>query len=182
MSDIRVFDNFLPNPEAYREAALDMSFQSFHFEHCVFHGIATLPLDGPVTMRIREMFPFAYPTLSFFRKSPAGQVEPHFIHTDADMGKWSAILYLNPTPPAGDGTAFWTHTETQAIESSEPHERSDEGRTTAGWTLRRTVEAQFNRLAVFPSTLFHSRSIYGNWGRGDDARLTQVVFGEGAAQ
>lgn len=118
-------------------------------------------------------------TLSFFRKSPLGQEEPHFIHTDIDMGDWSAILYLNPDPPEGDGTSFWTHTASGAIESLIPHERSEEGRTAIGWELRQHVQARFNRLVIFPSSFFHSRAIPENWGEGDEARLTQITFGRG---
>ena len=78
-------------------------------------------------LKLVRMFPAATPTLSFFRKSPAGQEEPHWIHTDVDMGDWTALLYLNPDPPAGDGTVFWTHLATGARESVIAHERSAEG-------------------------------------------------------
>ena len=40
------------------------------------------------------------PTLNFVRQSPAGQVEPNFIHTDADMGDWTALYYLTADPAA----------------------------------------------------------------------------------
>jgi hypothetical protein len=173
---IRVFDDFIPDPAGYRSAGLAGEFRSYRFPEATFHGIRIASLSElPAT--IAQRFPEAIPTLSFFRKSPAGQVEPHFIHTDADMGDWSAILYLNPEPVAGDGTAFWTHEATGAIESAVPHERSEEGRATDGWALRRMVPAKFNRLLVFRSTLFHSRAIAENWGTGDAARLTQVTFG-----
>jgi hypothetical protein len=175
---IRVFDDFVAEPEAYRAAALAGEFRSFHFPEATFHGISIADTNE-VPVRIAQRFPGAEPTLSFFRKSPAGQTEPHFIHTDADMGEWSAILYLSPDPPAEDGTSFWTHRETNAVESAVPHERSEEGRSTEGWILRRTVSAKFNRLVVFRSTLFHSRAIHANWGDGDEARLTQVTFGRG---
>ena len=176
---IRTFDAFLRDPERYRNDALMLDFKSFHFPECTFHGIAIAPLDGLVPSLIRAAFPEARPTLSFFRRSPAGQEEPHFIHTDADMGDWSAILYLNPKPPAKDGTVFWTHTATGAIESAIAHERSDEGQDADGWEIRHAVAGAFNRLLMFPSTFFHSRAIFDNWGRRDGARLTQVTFGTG---
>lgn len=182
MKDIQVIDHFLPSPESYREAALGLEFKSYRFEHCTFHGIALAPVDGIVPQRIRDQFPRIEPALTFFRKSPEGQEEPHYIHTDIDMGEWSAILYLNENPPESDGTAFWTHRETGAIESPIPHERSEEGKTVSGWIERRKVSARFNRLVIFPSAFFHSRAIPGNWGQGDRARLTQVTFGRGDVQ
>ncbi len=95
------------------------------------------------------------------------------------MGDWSALLYLNPNPPAGDGTDFWTHKETGEIESITPHLRSKEGLDPSKWELREHVKAKFNRLLIFPSSYYHSRAIFDNWGQGDEARLVQVVFGKG---
>lgn len=184
MREVRVFDGFVPDPAAYRAEALSREFRSYEFpdeqgKPYYFHGIFIPTEPTPVTSKLCDLFPAAIPTLTFFRKSPLGQEEPHFIHTDIDMGDWSAILYLNPTPPEGDGTSFWTHKATGAIESPIPHERSKEGRTALGWDLRQHVPAKFNRLILFPSSFFHSRAIPENWGEGDEARLTQVTFGRG---
>lgn len=178
---IKIIDDFLPDPSLYRNSALTQDFRSFHFEaeKCTFHGIALIALSDVVPTMIEALYPQCDPTLSFLRKSPHGQVEPHFIHTDIDMGKWSSILYLNPDPPDGDGTTFWTHESSHAIESLIPHERSAEGQSTKGWTARQHVQARFNRLLIWPSTYFHSRSIFENWGEGDLARLTHVTFGKG---
>jgi hypothetical protein len=94
------------------------------------------------------------------------------------MGEWSALLYLNPEHPRSDGTAFWKHLPTGEIENSIPHLRSDEGRKVSDkWEIWKAVPAKFNRLVTFPSTYFHSRSIFDNYGDGDDARLVQVTFG-----
>lgn len=178
---IQIFDDVLLNPDAYRAEALKQTFQTFDFGHVKFHGIAPTGLESEMCQTIRNKFPWAFPTLTFFRKSPAGQEEPHFIHTDVDMGDWSALLYLNPKPEQGDGTSFWTH-KTGAVASLIPHERSEEGRISEGWTMRELIGGAYNRMVVFPSSYFHSRAIYGNWGEGDDARLVQVVFGTGVIQ
>lgn len=177
MREIQVFDNFVLSPDHYRRNALEGEFKTFVFPEATFHGISIASMNSAVPVIMQKLG--GEPTLSFFRKSPLGQEEPHFIHTDIDMGDWSAIFYLNPDPPAGDGTAFWTHKATGATESLVPHERSEEGRSTEGWTLRELAPAKFNRLMVFPSSFFHSRAIPENWGEGDGARLTQVTFGRG---
>lgn len=184
MKEIRVLDGFLPDPLCYRAGALSGEFRSYEFpdeqgKPYYFHGISIPAGLDLVPSKIRGMFPAAMPTLTFFRKSPDGQQEPHFIHTDVDMGDWSAILYLNPDPPAGDGTTFWTHKATGEIENPICHLRSKEGRSAEGWELREKVAAKFNRLLVFPSSYYHSRAIFDNWGEGEDARLTQVTFGKG---
>ncbi len=41
------------------------------------------------------------------------------------------------------------------------------------------MEARFNRLLLFVSDRFHSRSIHDNYGADEDARLVQVTFGTG---
>ncbi len=179
---IQIFENVITSPEEYRQQVLALEFRTYDFGFCQFHGIA---IDGPCAQLwhwIIAKFPNLKPTLTFFRKSPLGQVEPHFIHTDVDMGEWSALLYLNTTPKQGDGTSFWTHRPTGTIGSGIPHERSQEGQTVDNWDVREHVHSKFNRLAMFPSTYFHSRAIHENWGYGDDARLVQVVFGTGVLQ
>ncbi len=182
MSGIRIFDDAVENPIAYRERALRLEYRSYDFGHCMFHGIATGGPCAGMLGRLHREFENIMPSLTFFRKSPLGQVEPHFIHTDVDMGEWSALLYLNPTPKEGDGTTFWTHIPSGAIGSMVPHERSDEGREVYNWQAREKIEARFNRLVVFPSHYFHSRAIHENWGDGDGARLVQVAFGTGVIQ
>lgn len=176
---ITVIENFLPNPEEYRTAALTLDFRTFDFGHVKFHGIAPIPIESVIPEAISNKFDALKPHLTFFRKSPRGQVEPHFIHTDVDMGQWSAILYLNPEPHGGDGTDFWIHKATMAIQSGIAHQRSVEGNVPDKWILREHVQAKFNRLLLFPSSYFHSRAIPQNYGEGDGARLTQVTFGAG---
>ncbi len=178
---IQIFDGALSNPMAYREAALKLEFKTFDFGHCKFHGIAPAGLSCDFCQWLAVMFPELTPTLTFFRKSPLGQEEPHFIHTDVDMGQWSALLYLNPDPKGGDGTVFWTH-KTGVIGSYIPHERSEEGKVPDSWKLRELVGGAFNRVVLFPSSYFHSRAIHENWGDGDGARLVQVAFGTGVLQ
>lgn len=180
MSGIKIIDGAVPNPLAYRERALRLEYKTYEFGDIIFHGIATGGPCAGMLAALHSEYEDIHPSLTFFRKSPLGQKEPHFIHTDVDMGEWSALLYLNPKPKDGDGTSFWTHVFTGEIENPTPHLRSEEGKYIENWTLRQRVEAKFNRMVVFPSTYYHSRAIQENWGDGDDARLVQVAFGTGA--
>lgn len=173
LDGVRVFDNVLSKPADYRLVALRREFRSIPVGGDVFHGIS-LAYGSELQRRIGEFVPGGKPTLSFFRQSPEGQVEPNYIHTDEAMGDWTAILYLNPTPAAGDGTSFWVDGATGATRGSVVGEA---GKDLARWTLAARVPAAFNRMVVFDGALFHSRSIEENYGQGDDARLIQVVFG-----
>ena len=184
---IQVFDGVLADPLAYRQAALAHEFTSVETgPGVVFHGISTsVPATVPDWLVAR--FPSLQPTLSFFRKSPKGQDEPNFIHTDRDMGDWTAILYLNPEPPKGDGTTFYQRTMTAARSSTSDTEdllivEWLDWRQRDLWQPWHRVDAAFNRLVVFTSSLFHARSIPENYGEGDNARLIQLVFGKGELQ
>lgn len=175
-----IIDDALIDPEAYRTLALASAFRSVSDGAAIFHGIAPgLPLLGSF---IETRYPGFRVHHSFFRRSPAGQVEPHFIHCDRSMGDWSAVLYLTPDPPDGDGTTFWRRTDTGAIgsDSQTVGEYASEGAAwfnDALWAPRYRVPAKFNRLLLFPSRLYHSRAIADNYGAGERARLIQMVFG-----
>lgn len=181
---VDVFDGVLPDPMAYRAAVLAAPSADVSVGPATFHGIRPAP-DDAVAVWLIERYPALVPQVSFCRQSPKGQEEPNFIHTDTDMGEWTAILYLTPDPPAGDGTTFWRHKETGMVLSAvgardeSPTEAMDWRRLDL-WEPLATVEAKFNRLVSFPSALFHSRAIAENYGHGDDARLIQVVFGVGS--
>ena len=171
---ILVVDGAMPDPDAYRAFALAQTYQRIETgPDEVWHGIARLPADSTLPRLIQEMRPSARPHLTFFRKSPYRQPEPNFIHSDEGMGEFTAILYLNPTPPAQDGTTFWWYRPTGAVYGS----ARDLPKDADQWEPWHRVEARFNRLVIFDSLLFHSRAIQENYGDGENARLVQVVFG-----
>lgn len=179
---IRVLDNVLPEPDTYRSAALLCDFHDIPAGPITFHGMAEIG-QSPLSVMLREQFGLET-TWSGFRLSPEGQEEPNFIHTDQDMGEWTAILYLHPEPPTGDGTCFWRSKQTGEIQSvtTDPQARYGEWvrwRQLDQWEPWHTVPSRFNRLLLFPANYYHSRAIFENWGAGDDARLIQLCFGKG---
>jgi hypothetical protein len=179
---IYAFDHVLADPVAYRATILALPFRDVTVGAVTFKGIADVD-DSAMAKFLLSHWPELNPMLTFARQSPAGQEEPHFIHTDRDMGgEWTAILYLSdPTHPS-DGTAFWAHRETNACLSTaytpeEFHVEYQSWRDDRQWHIWRTIEAKFNRMVVFPAAAFHSRAIRENYGTGPSARLTQVMFG-----
>ena len=180
---IFVFDDVLPDPHAYRQAALAREFRTVDVG-AQFHGIA-LGADETLPAIVTAHCPALVPQLSFFRHRPAGQAEPNFIHTDCDMGEWTAILYLTLDPPPDDGTTFWRHVPSGRI-ATETGATSEQNlaevlawRDLAQWTPWRTVAAVFNRVVLFPAAYYHSRARAENFGAGETARLIQVLFGTG---
>lgn len=174
---LAVFDDVLLSPTIYRAAALGLPFTSVHDGDDTFHGIAETANPVLIDILMGLLPPGAVPVLTFFRQSPAGQLEPNFIHSDAMLGEVTAILYLSPDPPPGDGTDFW-----RTIATQEDHGPLDKVAMAdrSQWESWQHVEAKFNRLLLFKSDLYHSRAIEANYGEGDDARLIQVAFVRGA--
>lgn len=165
MIDLNIYDDVLPEALAYRAQALAWPFQRVTLGPTTFHGIAVA--DDTIPAYLRELG--LNPTLSFVRRSPEGQDEPHYIHTDVAMGDWTALYYMNPEPAHGDGTKFW---DGPAVDADLTAAVDD-----LDCTLRATVDAVFNRLVVFPSHWLHSRALRNNYGSGESARLVQVTFG-----
>ena len=164
-----VQDDVLVSPDMYRFSALSATYVT----HQGFDGIA--PADHPMFDEWLRQCGLS-PKLSFWRKSPLGQQEPNYIHHDAMMGEWTAILFLNPEPHPGDGTIFWESNigSRGAVEPDEPVPNAFD---LTKWRERFRVMAQFNRAVIFPSHWYHSRALFENYGEGDRARLVQVVFG-----
>ena len=178
-----VYDGVLPDPEAYRRWALSLPYTSLTVGAATFHGMASCD-DTALADLIQQAHPRTVPGVTLFRRSPAGQVEPSFIHTDRDMGDWTGILYLTPDPPEADGTVFYRHRGTgaygsQAEDAASVRQEWQDWRDETQWAPWTRVAARFNRLVLFPAPLFHARAIPENYGTGDDARLIQLVFGTG---
>lgn len=181
---IVVIDDVLADPDAYRAMALSLPYQSYTIGLATFHGIALAP--PAVSELIATMEARRKPTLSFFRKSPKGQTEPNYIHSDRSMGTWTGLLYLTKDAREDDGTVFWEHESGERFDTSE----TVDAYTTNGlrwletdqWMPWFTVAAKFNRLLLFESPYYHSRAIRENYGEGDSARLVNVTFGDWVCQ
>lgn len=179
---IHVFDDVVANPEAYRAAALSQPFGDLQSGAITFHGMAPIG-RSPLAADLELAFGLTT-TFEAFRLSQLQQEEPSYIHQDRDMGEWTAILFLNPDPPPEDGTIFWKHRATGAMQSTA--ETEDEKlaewlnwRDVSQWESWHVVPSKFNRLLLFPAPYFHSRAVFANWGEGDEARLIQICFGTG---
>jgi hypothetical protein len=183
-SGIRVFDGVVPDVAAYRAAARALPFGDIQTSPgVVFHGMA-LAAEWALPAWLQATLPGVTPTISLYRQSPAGQIEPNYIHTDRDMGDWTALLYLTPDPPAADGTTFWRRVATGAIASTAADDATQleewiAWRDRDQWAPWTTVPAAEGRLVVFPAPYFHSRALEANYGAGDTSRLIQIVFGTG---
>lgn len=150
-----VSDNVIDNPVKYLSDILSNEFIDVFDGVNTFHNIQPRPHDDEFAKIALESVGLGYEVaFNFIRKSPEGQEEPNFIHTDEMMGDVTAILYLSRSHPIEDGTTIYE-------EGSRPS---------------CVVYSKFNRMLMFDSKLPHSRNIFENFGVGDLSRIIQVTF------
>ena len=154
MNRFTIIDDVIRNPQRYLYDILQGQFKDVQDGDKVFKGIQPRPNDDEFASFLLSMLPEYTVSYNFIRKSPLGQIEPNYIHSDEMMGELTALLYLSESHPDNDGTTFY-----------------DENENKMG-----IVYSKFNRMVLFESKIKHSRNIFNNFGQGDTSRLVQVVF------
>lgn len=146
MVNIQIFDNFINRDIS------GLDFKDYPTPNGTFKGIALLHNDDDiVAKKLLEMYPDYRVEMNFIRRSPKGQVEPNYIHTDEMHGDLTAVLYLNGAYPVGAGTYIY----------------DDKGEA-----IMAQLYMKQNRLVIFPSKQPHSRVKFDNF----DVRMVQVLF------
>lgn len=123
------------------------------------------------------------PRLQYFRLGTKEDSSTTYIHVDNTCGRWACVWYLSE-PPEGvvAGTAFWKHKETGLEGLNESHrtqkeflEKLDsEGADESKWNMTGLVGQKFNRLTIYPTSIFHSRYPQDAWG--NDASDGRIVY------
>lgn len=124
------------------------------------------------------------PTI-FMRRSPAGVACPHQVHSDASMGRYSLMLYLNDEEDCEGGTSFLSHRATGIAYNPETIEATAtvvaDQNTPSAWAVRSMVDMKPNRAVIFDADRLHRAEPVG--GFGDTPESTRVVltcfFGRG---
>jgi hypothetical protein len=150
-----LLDDVIDMPDMYIDDIHSNEFVDIYDGTNVFKNIQPRDHSDEFAQMVLDFFGSEYEiSWNFVRKSPAGQEEPNFIHTDEMMGDITAILYLSKEHPEDDGTTIYDLDGRKAC----------------------TLHSKYNRLVAFDSKLPHSRNIFENFGTGDSSRLIQVVF------
>ena len=143
----------VPDIEAYKKHVLSQEFQSWDFGGGqVFHNIAKLG-DTPFSKFVEAFLPAHEEVVHFARKSPLGQQEPNYIHSDDAHCDLTAILFLSTNPSCG----------TILYEED-------------GITPSVTIHMKEGKAFIFSAATPHSRVLEENFGDGDDARLVEIIF------
>lgn len=181
--DLRVYDDFLPNPHSIRSRGLRAKYGNKHAQ------------DGETYKRVSEMvIPEVVDALNTamgrpisllgmgFRLNYAGEMPNHAVHADLGWGTYAAVVYLS-TPPdtVTSGTAFWRHhTGHDRIKTGEAEVLKDvvaDWDNELAWEQTAFVPSVFNRGIIYRSELFHSRWPFEAYGSSpDDGRMVVVAF------
>lgn len=130
-------------------------------------------LEALVGGKIKEFTPF-------LRLSRQGVPVPHQAHTDAILGQWTALVYLNRPEHCIGGTSLLQHVSGMDTHPETPEQealwRQDTNDPTK-WLSVGGCAMKFNRLFMVDGRLFHRAEPIGGFGDSkDNGRLVMVAF------
>ena len=191
-----VVDNFYQNPDAVREFALNVEYETGGGRN--WPGRDSIHEHGKedLTKMCSEIVGEPLTTkscnkCSYFRRTKIGEHGTQDIHFDPNPGLvWAGIIYLTPTFHPTGGTKFWKHKEFgwEFAPNQEQAQRygvqshqdmvnffNTDGKDRSKWIETDNISFKYNRLVMFNPFMFHSN---GDWFGTDDqsARLVQLLF------
>jgi hypothetical protein len=177
--NVLVFDEFLPDALAVREAALRAPFVDWPGpDGEVYKRVCLTEVPGLRDALERAVGPVEMLGMGY-RLNFARELPNHAVHSDLGWGTHALVLYLCE---GEGGTAFWRHRATGAhrIDAGDAdllEQVRDDWNDVSAWEQRELVTLKFNRALIYPSPLFHSRWPFEAFGDGaDDGRLIAVAF------
>jgi hypothetical protein len=207
---LTVVDDFYPDPWAVRRYALSLRYHDAdnETEKTYYKGMLTTPYHpyaefglGLIASTLNKIVMWGAPIGEFrllLTKNPQANAENRatWIHYDAMVARYAALVYLNPDPQCQGGTSFYRHRlfNWDAIPDLQSRQMADLCRTMntdvqdvletvkndgfaidEKWDLLTNVSMRFNRCIIFDSRQFHART--GAFGTTTlDGRLTQNFF------
>lgn len=174
-----IVDDFLPDAESVREAALCAEFVDWPGpDGEVYKRIAIAEIPGLQDAIERLLGPVEMLGMGY-RLNFNGELPNAAIHSDMGWGTHAAVLYLSE---GEGGTAFWRHRATGAHRIDEGdmplfeavrHDWDDASK----WDQIALAEMKLGRCVIYESALFHSRWPFAAFGTdADTGRLVGVAF------
>jgi hypothetical protein len=123
--------------------------------------------------------------MSGFRYDFADEMPHNMVHADVICAKYAALVYCNRPHQCSGGTAFWEHIPTGRVSMPESGEipADDYAEIEADWNLgdpwrqHSFVSMRSNRMAIYPTKMFHCRWPHAGFGNTrHNGRLVWVCF------
>lgn len=175
-----IIDDFLYDFDGWRAWADTAQYETITnpVDHVAYPGICKTVPDYGVRQRLSLILgaPVHIRTL-FLRLSLFGVQVPHFAHTDAVMGQYSLMLYLNRSEDCQGGTALVRHRMGLDCNPGNAEEEELWMRDTNKalmWVPYMTCEMRPNRAFIFRADLMHAALPLG--GFGSDAANGRLVL------
>lgn len=178
-----IIDNFAPDFDELQKFAFTAEFTDVvnDFDGVTYPLICSSIPDhmkwGVLSLIAKHFAPPISPTM-FLRRSPEGVPCPHQVHSDASMGRYSLMLYLNAEEDCEGGTSFLSHRATGIGYNPELAEAvaivTNDQNNWQAWDERDRVDMKPNRAVIFDASRLHRAEPVG--GFGDTPENTRVVL------
>ncbi len=160
---IKIIDNFYPRHEfeAINRFSATAPYEQIKFQGLDYHGICRDENFNSVRVFKKHGIPIAS-VRQFFRIYAKGVKQNTFIHSDAGISQYGAVLGLGEKENYNGHLAFWQHRRTGWTEPDDSDSAGMDliaanGLDEKYWERTRLIELIPNRCVIFGAALFHSR-------------------------
>lgn len=189
---VETIDDFLPNPQEFRDLAIKAPFYDIRGPDAVMYkNINVRPSNEFEPLLSQKLGRTAKVGYSLLRVSHEGELANAAIHSDNTYDEYAGVLYLNPPGQCEGGTAFWRHKKHGFTHFPTEHDIRRLGKSPTRvytdihnsyndvdqWEQTHLAEMRFNRLVTFETKAFHSRFPLRAFGSTtSDARMIVALF------
>ena len=179
---VKVIDDFLMSPRSIKQEIISFGFKDIIYDGITYPRICLLPLYSfNLDQKLGLVMGFPVKINHMFaRIMPIGHKSPHTVHSDEMMGKYSAHVYLSGDPLLRAlcpeyGLSLMEYVGHIRINDQTLH--IEDYKDDRLWNEYEFIPAEFNRLVVHDSSLFHCAMPTEGFGSTpEDARFVLTCF------
>lgn len=189
-------DDFHPAPVAISKMAKGLDYGPQEWNGHTYNGIGIGYSPEGAYGYLGAIFGAPIkPKLEYFRLGIKTEPTTTYIHADSVLAKYAAVWYLSEAPDGViAGTACWRHIESGLTSLPTREDMAttlggddkvdgfvaklaEDGNDESKWQMTALVGQKFNRIAIYPTRLFHSRFPKDAWGETvNDGRIVWTTF------
>lgn len=184
---IAIKDDFLYYPSYVKNKLLEAAYKEYRLD---IDGVAypyinkEIPkeMQREIVEKIEALVGPIKVRYLFSRAMPKGVVAPNAVHSDIEMGTFSAHIYLSNTPGHPYGTSFWKHRE-HGFDSIGVSPSEIDSKHFAEWDKYLDYKAGFNSILIHAASAWHCAEPLEGFGESkEDWRLVITCFFDQAEQ